>query len=553
MRTVSVATAVARADLRQRAHSRRLLIVVAIVAYVGYQLNVGTFELLYQDTVAGETVDYRGEPTAPYVGLTTGLTGATFVLFFGYYILASSLRRDRTTGFDELLASTPVSNCSYLLGKWLSHVGVVSVLLLTLAVAALTNHALHGDGTTDPVWIVGSVFLIGFPMGCFVAGVTLVFQSTTRLRGTVGNVVYFFGAAMLLSLVAAAFTADDGGTGSIPSWIRAVDLVGLVVAGELTFEALLSVAPEYDGPPVANYGAGATGSEVITFEWDGSSWPGWFYANRLGLAVIGLGLVLVATLPYERYNSSEGSMSWTLGNRFARFTPSIFSRFRNPFRASENASTPRVVNPTDVSLTPVTDRSAGGFGRLFAQELKLLTRGYPRWWYAGTVLIAAVGLSGSAPPEVLVPIAAIWPLFVWSGMGYRTARHRITPFIVASKQPYRQLLAEWAAGALVAAAFFGVTLWPMILETGLDGIVVLVGAIVFVPSVAQALGLWSHTRRVFELGYLLLWYIGLVNGVPPLDFAGATTETVGTVTPLLFGAIGLVALTIALGYRWRQT
>ncbi|WP_339104738.1 ABC transporter permease [Haloterrigena salinisoli] len=545
LETVPTAIRIARADFLQRTRSRRFLLVLAIVAYVGHQLNVGTFELLYQDTVDGATVDYRGEPTAPYVGLTTGLTGATFLLFFGYYVLASSLERDRSTGFDELLASTPVSDRTYLLGKWLSHVGVVAAVLATLAAAALVNHAVHGVGSTDPVWIVGAVFLVGFPIGCFVAGVTLVFQSTDRLRGTAGNVTYFFGAVALLSLVAAAFAGDDGATSSIPVWIRAVDSIGLVAAGEMTFDALLAVAPDYDGPPVANYGTGTIDGEVVTYEWNGGSWPAWFYANRLGLALAGAGLALAATLPYDRYAPRDESPGRTFGDRLGRFVPSVLSR--------EDADGSDATDPADVSLTPVTDRSAGGFGRLFVQELKLLTRGHARWWYIGAAVIAIIGLTSAAPPEAIVSAAAIWPLFVWSGMGYRSVAHRMTPFIVSSKQPYRQLLAEWAAGAAVTAAFLGVAIWPTVLEAGLEGLLVIVGAVLFVPSVAQAFGLWSRTRRVFELGYLALWYAGPLNGVAPIDFAGATTETVGTATPLLFGAVGLVALGTALGHRYLRT
>ncbi|NGM68430.1 hypothetical protein G6M89_05305 [Natronolimnobius sp. AArcel1] len=547
---LSSVVAIARADLRQRTQSRRLLVVLVIVAYVGYQLNVGTFELLYQDTVDGETVDYRGEPTAPYVGLTTGLLGATILLFFGYYMLGNSLKRDRSTGFDELRASTPTSDRTYLIGKWLSHVTLATILLLTLAVAALVNHAVHGVGTTDPVWIVGAVLLIGIPMGAFVAGVTLVFQSTDRLRGTAGNVLYFFGAMMIVTSIAPAFSSDSGGTASISPWIRAIDSIGLVAAGEMTIDALLAVAPSYDGPPVGNYGAGADTAETVLFTWDGGAWPTWFYANRAGLALCGLGLTLAATLPYDRYAGGDDSPNRTVTARVGQFVPFFGEDHADTTNDESDANS---IVTTNVSLTPVTDRSAGGFSRLLLQECRLLIRGRAWWWYVGAAVIIAVGLSGSAPTDVIVPAAAIWPLFLWSGLGYRPVQHRIMPFIHSSRRPSHQLLAEWSAGVVVAAVFLGVALWPAVLEAGLSGVVVFAGAVLFVPSVAQALGLWSGTQRVFELSYLVLWYVGVLNGVAVLDFAGATTETAGTTTPLLFGAIGLLALGVSLTHRTLNT
>ncbi|MCU4743246.1 ABC transporter permease [Halobacteria archaeon AArc-m2/3/4] len=541
-RGLSLAVHVASADFRQRVRSRRLLVVLAAVAYFGYQFNVGALELLYMETVNGETLNYRGEPTSAYVGLTTGVTGATILLFVGYYVLTGSLERDRSTGVDQLVASTPVENWSYLLGKWLSHLGIVSVILVTLGSGALIDHLVHGVGTTNPLWIFGAVFFVGFPLGCFVAGVTVLFQSIDRLAGTLGNVVYVFGAMTLLSVFLAI--AHDRGAETTTLWIRLGDTVGLFAAGEMTFDALLAVAPEYSGPAVANYGTGADGAETVTYYWGGGVWPGWFYVNRLGLVLLGVGLVVVATVPYDRVSSGRNTTQTPVLGRFGRFLPSFFGG-RTTVEPDSHVG-------QNTSLTPVTDRTSDGFGELFVQELRLLLRGHPWWWYVGGAAIAVVGLSGSASPRAVASIAAIWPLFLWSTMGYRATTHRITPFIVSSKQPYGQLLAEWAAGVLVTTIFFGVALWPTVAETGFNGFLVLAGGVLFVPAFAQLSGLVSRTRRLFELGYLVVWYVGPLNGVAVLDFAGATGETAGTVTPLLFGTVGVVALLGAVAYRSLQ-
>ena len=521
--------------------SRRLLAVLAVIAYVGYQINVGTFDLLYQDTVAGETVNYRGEPTAAYVGLTSSVTVSSVLLFFGYYLLSGSIERDESTGVDELLASTSISDGAYLLGKWLSHVGMVAVLLATLGGAAVVNHAVHGTGGTDPVWILGPVFFVGLPLGCAVAGITVLFQSTRWLNGTLGNVVYLFGGVTLLTALLAAGSESE----SVPLWLRLSDVIGLYAAGEMTFDALLAVAPEYGGPSVANYGTGTIGGETVRFHWDGGSWPTWFYANRLGLVVLGGVSVLAATVPYERYSPKHGSSRQSLIDRLKGVLPSSM-----PWQSTQKHDTRP---PEEVSLTPVESRSSGGFVRLLVQELRLLLRGHPWWWYVGTVAVVGVGVGSPDAGGAAISIAAIWPLFVWSGMGYRTVRHRITPLIVSSKQPLGQLFAEWTAGAVVTAGVLGPTLWPMVVETGVDGVIVLAGVVLFVPSLAQAFGLWSGTRRLFEVVYLTLWYVGPLNGVPPLDFAGATGMTAGTVTPQLFAGVGVVALLGAVAHRRRQT
>ncbi|APW97728.1 hypothetical protein CHINAEXTREME_08040 [Halobiforma lacisalsi AJ5] len=533
---------VGRADFRQRIRSRKVLAVLAVIAYLGYLVNVGSVEIFYQDSSGDQLVQYTGEPTSAYVGLTAGVTGATVLFLTGYYLLGGSLERDQRTDVDRLVASTGISTRELLLGKWLSHVGYVGVVLGTLGTAAVINHLIHGTGTTDPIWILGPIFLLGVPVGCLVAGVTLLFQSTDRFSGTVGNVTYFLAAT--ITTVAVLATTDGYARTEIPLWLRLSDTIGMLVTADLTYDALRSVWPGYDGTGIASFGAGASSAEIVRFHWDGSAWPLWFYANRTGLAVLGLVLTAVAAVPYDRFDSESSSDGKGLVARVRHSVPSI---------RSDSSGEAAVANVGDTTLTPVTDRTAGGLGRLVLQELRLLVRGQPWWWYAGAAVIGIVGITGSAATEATVTVAAMWPIFLWSSMGSRPSRHRMMPFIVSSKQPYGQLVAEWIAGVIVAVAFFGVSLWPAVADTGAGGAVVLIGAVLFAPSLAQALGYWSGTRRLFELAYLLLWYIGPLNQVPRLDFAGATSKTIGTTTPLVFGGIGLAALVAAFTHRYRKT
>ncbi|OLZ39289.1 hypothetical protein A6E15_17990 [Natrinema saccharevitans] len=532
---------VARADFLQRIRSRKVLVVLAVVAYFGYLVTVGSVEIFYQDSSGDQLVQYTGEPTSAYVGLTAGVTGATILFLAGYVLLSGSLERDRRTDVDRVVASTGISTREFLLGKWLSHVGYAGVVLGTLGVAAVINHLVQGTGATEPIWILGPIFLLGGPVGCLVAGVTLLFQSTDRFSGTVGNVTYFFTATIAMTAVLA--TSNEYARTEIPLWLRLGDTVGMLVTADLTYDALLSVWPGYDGIGIANFGTGASSAEIVRFHWDGGAWPHWFYANRAGLILLGLGLTAVAVVPYDRFESESSSSGEGIVARVSRFLSVL---------RSDSSGEVVVQNVESISLTPVTDRTAGGIGRLVRQELRLLIRGQPWWWYAGAAVIGIIGLTGSVATEAIVSIAAVWPIFLWSSMGSRPMRHRMTPFIVSSKQPYGQFVAEWIAGALVATAFFGVSLWPTVAETEASGAVVLVSAILFAPSLAQALGYWSGTRRPFELVYLLLWYAGPLNQVPTLDFAGATSETIGTTTPLLFGGIGLVALVATFIYRRRQ-
>lgn len=527
---------VALADVRQRVRSRRFVAVLAVVLYVGFQLNVGAFELAFVDAPGGERTLYRGVPTAAYVGLTTGVTGATLLLFGGFTILSGSIARDEASGAAELLASTPMRDTTYLLGKWASHCVVAAIVLAALASGALVRHVAMGTGATDPVWIVGATFLVGLPLGCLVAGITILFLSTERLDGPLGTITFVFAAVVVLATVFAG--ASSQGQRVAPT-VRIADAVGLFAAGEMTLDALTAATPAYGGPPVASYGMISAEGGVVPFRWTGDGWPAWFLLNRLGLVLLGVGLTAAATLPYVRYADEPTDDAGATPGKIRRLL--AFPSLPNPASAAWSRR-PAFAAPSTVP--------GGRFVRLLVQELRLLVRGQPWWWYVGALAVGTVGLAGVAPRSVIVPLAAIWPLFVWSPMGYRAIHHRVYPFVVSSPQPYGQLLAEWAAGLVVSAAFAAVALWPTVLGTGAGGALVLASAVVFPPSLALAIGTWTRTRRVFELLYLALWYVGPLNGLAVLDFAGAT-GTAGIATPLAFVAVGLFALGATLAHRAR--
>ncbi|MFZ0963792.1 MAG: hypothetical protein WAO35_23245, partial [Terriglobia bacterium] len=53
------------------------------------------------------------------------------------------------------------------------------------------------------------------------------------------------------------------------------------------------------------------------------------------------------------------------------------------------------------------------------------------------------------------------------------------------------------------------------------GLLAWAAGVLFIPSLALALGVWSGTSKFFEGLYTALWYVGPINRVPGLDFTGS--------------------------------
>ncbi|QAU14095.1 hypothetical protein EKH57_16105 [Halorubrum sp. BOL3-1] len=538
---------VARTDLIARLRSRKLLAFLAIVIYVGYLINSGSFGVFY---TVDDGPSINGALTSHMAGLNAGIAGSAVILLAGFYVLRGTVERDERHGHAPILSSSQTSRAVYLFGKLVSNVTVGVMTATVLGGAAVVNHALHGVGPTDPVAIVWPVFVMTVPLTVFVGAVALLFGTIEVLDGTFGRVAYIFIAIMLISGQSRPETALPA---SISASVKMLDFLGTTLAYDLTFESIQATVPGFEGG-YANFGTG--GSTARTFEYTGSSWPDWFFVQRLTTIVAGIGITLVAIVPFDWFRAERSGL---LHRSLQQLSPrSLLRRAVSLCSGDESrASTPTAgskdspIAVETVSLPAVTERGAGGFKRVVGLELRRLLRGQPRWWYLGASLLIVIptgvvltgGDTGAARGLLLA--VSIWPLFVWSRIGSRTARHGVRPQIIASEYPVGQLVAEWLAGCLITVGIGSGVFVLVGLATGPSALVGIAGAVLFPPSLALVAGLWTGSPRLFEALYLGIWYVGPLNGGYFADFVGITTRSVANAVPLAFALVGIVAVVAA--------
>jgi hypothetical protein len=550
---------IGRADFLERVRSRKLLIFLAVVAYLGYLVNVGGVNLAYTITSGSEQTTVVGEPTAALIGLKSALTAGAVLVFAAFFLMRNAIERDRKYNHGPLIASSDTTDPVYLLGKLVSNVGLGVVVVATLGVAAVVNHAVHGVGSTNPVALVVPLLVLAVPLCVAVGAVALLFETVGWLDGTLGNTLYILLATSALSVLAGVGSALPS---EIPLWVKAGDPLGHVTVYQMTVDALRTKVPEYGGglPSLGTL----QGSR--SFRYDGGAWPAWVFAQRAGIVAVGIALTLATTTTFDRFRARETTESESLW-RF--FSPSWWAGIVLPDSVPEGSVlgwVPGIETTTDreagdvppadaVSLTPVERRDSGGFLRLVRAELRLALRGHPWWWYAGALTFVAVPLfalaGGPSEPSgafrtFFLPLMYVWPIFVWSMLGARASQHGMTDLILASKYPLGQLVAEWLAGILVGFGL-GSGMFVLIAAAGDTGLLLgLVSATVFPPSMAVALGIWNRSPRLFEIFYLLLWYVGPINGAAPLDFVGTTDESIAMGVPVAFLGVSVLLVTAAL-------
>lgn len=190
---------------------------------------------------------------------------------------------------------------------------------------------------------------------------------------------------------------------------------------------------------------------------------------------------------------------------------------------------------------------------LVVAELRLMLRGRGFWWFAGAAGLWIGGLAAPAGQArtALLALAWIWPLPLWSELGAREAHYGTRPLILSAPlSPGLQCGAIWAAGAGVTAlAGSGVAL-RLALAGDSGGLLGWLAGCLFIPALALALGTISGSPRLFEVVYLLLWYIGPMNGVAELDYTGLTPAARAAAVAWLY--LGLTAPLFATAWAARS-
>ena len=156
----------------------------------------------------------------------------------------------------------------------------------------------------------------------------------------------------------------------------------------------------------------------------------------------------------------------------------------------------------------------------------------------------------SDQPSLLLPLSWLWPILLWSQMGIREVQNRTNTLLFSAPNPLlRQLPALWLSGVLLALIMAsGIMVRLLAAGDWMQVGALLIGAL-FVPSLALALGVISGTSRLFEIIYLLLWYLA-IDGEVAVDFMFQLPEAFVLGIPLRFLIITVALMVTAVSVRW---
>ena len=453
------------------------------------------------------------------------LIGAMFIGWFGFFLVKGSVARDRETGVGQIIATTPLTRPLYLLGKWLSNFAVLMTMVTVLALAGIAVQFWKGENAQiDLIVFLEPFVLIVLPLMAFVAAIAVLFETIRFLQGGFGNVVYFIAFVMLIAL----FVENE----SLKPFV-AFEPVGINLMATEMGKEVIKFYPDYNGTfTLGTNGAGRSG----TFLWTGVEWTTSLILGRMTLFVSAILLTFFSSLFFDRFDPSG-------------------SKPRQPKNTISPPKLESVISPRAlpiVQLTPLNATANGfSFFTVLLAELKLLIQGQHWWWYviAGGILIVCLSNPSAIVRQIVLPIAWVWPLLIWSAIGNREIHNNVQQMTFSSALPLmRQLPAQWLAGFVFTLLISLGAILRFTVDGDTVGLLALLSGVIFIPSLALASGVWSGSSKPFEILYITIWYLGPLNNLPALDYIGSH----GNGRPEFFIPFSLALISFAVFGRARQ-
>lgn len=492
-------------DLRQRIRQPRFVWLLGL-------LVVGAWFCLPPTGGGGMRVtvgEARAYYSSAWIGMALALCGSTLLSLIGFYAVRGSIARDIDSRGWELLMATPMTRVGYLLTKYLGILAVFGLFLAAMAATGLVAQTVRGEVADWQLWqLLQPLLWVMLPALAVTAAAIVWFDLLPWLRGTAGNVLFFFVWVAMLGAGTAAVLESEAGRQ--PGYAALVlDVSGVSVMRTDVMPVLAAERPELARDSFSIGGDGVD-DPSRRFHWTRWTPSATWLSSRLTVLLLATALVLAAT----------PLLDWAAARPRQRHDAASQPGFR--------------LRWLDALLRPVEGLP---IGRLVAAELRLALR--PRgWWWWLAALVAAI-VQTTAPGNGRL---AAWLV----GLGLALPYLAHAPIRDREADTQDLLAVSPLGGArllharLLAASLLGLALSaPSLLQAPLA----VTAAVLSVVGVGFLLAQLTGTARTGELVYVGSAYLAL-NGLPIFHALSQPTATIqghGVVALLSIALVLLLA------------
>lgn len=506
-----------------RIRDKSVILITLFMMYVAYlffpEKNTSIY---YTLNIQKKGFFYRGIYNSTWLGWISTIAFISIISLIGFYFVSNSIKREKQLLVGEISASMPIKSSTFVFGKTF---GNFLFLLLQMTIVILITIAMQfvrGESYSIEIMkIVTPFLLLALPACLIVSVISIAFEIIPFLTGTIGNVIYFFTWIVLIVLsvskIESVFTDIFGMNAAISMIIEQM---------KLNFKALQGV----DG-----FSLGASGrisDNIKTFVMNNVNIKSNIFIGRFFWITVAFLLIVLLSLIFRRSllleKKAYGKMS----------------------KIKEETSYECNLKERIVTLTPLFEnRTYLNNLSIINDELKIIVKALPAWWYIFTIIfsICAAFTTGEVQNKIFIPLIWILPIVIWAKLGSAEKKFNMETYLFTYNN-YRssQLINSFIASFIFTILINTGILIRFILTNNIIGALYILMAAFFVTSLGIFVGNATGSSTVFEVVYLMLWYVGILNGLPQLNFLGTSQKVSNINIPSLFFIIGAGLLIVSI-------
>jgi len=498
------------ADFKQRTRQQSFVVTLLAMSVLTL-LFFPSPDAHYQTLVIN---GYRGIYNSAWLGVCLAMLNVLFLPIICFYLVKNALELDRQSMTGELIAATPISKQTFLFAKWCSSVLILLSIVLVMLFSSLVIQIYYGESYQINLWaLVWPQLVFVLPMLLAIAAIAIMFESISWLKGGLGNVVYFF-----LWI------------GSIVQSLESVSGIGALL-DNLDLE-IAERFPLQQGDTNIGVSISNQANAIKTFVWQGLEPTFVHLWEALPLLFICLTCLVLAFIFFDRF--SKNSIPENRRTSWLNFIVKT-----------------RLGGHLDIIFAALTQHFA--FTRLLRLELKLILKGHSVYWFMGLLILNIIQMfvSQALLVSLVLPISWLCCVLVISQLGQLEKLSNTSELITYSKQSsilqsFACCGAAWILLALASMGsvirFTGSAEWLLLVQ--------MIVAISFTVSLAYFCGTFTGSKRMFEVLYPALWYIGPIQAALYVDFFGVNSQASWQAgVPYYFVAISISLLMLTISAK----
>lgn len=459
---------------------------------------------------------YRGIYNSVWMGWAGSVAFISIISLIGFYFINNSIKKERELKIGEISASMSIKPPTFIFGKTLGNFIFLLVQILIVILMTAIMQLIRGESYYVNIIEIMKPFLIfGVPTCLIVSVLGVTFEVIPFLSGTIGNIIYFFTWTGLIAVsISESFSKDVFGIGTI--------FCGIVGQMKMNFKEL----QDADGIGLGN--SGRIYNNVKTFVMNKSDIKSYVLMGRFFWIAAAFILLILVSFIFRR--SLLLQKKFYGGNR----------------KAQKETLYKHGYEKRNTVLTPLPQSKAYSNSlSMLNNGLKIIVKSLPNWWYilAAAVYICTVMSRGEIQNKIFIPLIWILPITIWSKSGTEEKKFNMEAYLFTCNN-YRnfELMNSFISCFLLTVLVNTCIIIKFILAGNAIGALYILMAAFFVSSLGIFIGSVTGSSAAFEIIYLLLWYAGILNGFPALNFIGISKRCCSTNIPCLFFMIGLILL-----------